>query len=99
MKLLLLEQNKDKKGTLLETIVKVLLSSYGYDYVATNEIGSGGNEIDVVAEKHMTNFGVSKTYPLICECKAHENPVNMNDWLKFLGKVYKDKGKIVFLLD
>ena len=27
MKLLLLEQNKDKKGTLLETIVKVLLSS------------------------------------------------------------------------
>ena len=29
MKLLLLEQNKDKKGTLLETIVKVLLSSYG----------------------------------------------------------------------
>ena len=93
MKLLLLEQNKDKKGTLLETIVKVLLSSYGYDYVATNEIGSGGNEIDVVAEKHMTNFGVSKTYPLICECKAHENPVNMNDWLKFLGKVYKEKRK------
>ena len=65
----------------------------------THEIGSGGNEIDVVAEKHMTNFGVSKTYPLICECKAHENPVNMNDWLKFLGKVYKEKGKIVFLLD
>ncbi len=93
MKLLLLEQNKDKKGTLLETIVKVLLSSYGYDYVATNEIGSGGNEIDVVAEKHMTIFGVSKTYPLICECKAHENPVNMNDWLKFLGKVYKEKRK------
>lgn len=93
MKLLLLEQNKDKKGTLLETIVKVLLSSYGYDYVATNEIGSGGNEIDVVAEKRISNFGGSQTYPLICECKAHENPVNMNDWLKFLGKVYKEKRK------
>jgi|GEM_PF-3287340 len=93
MRLILLEQNKDKKGTLLETIVKVLLSSYGYDYVATNEIGSGGNEIDVVAEKRISNFGGSQTYPLICECKAHENPVNMNDWLKFLGKVYKEKRK------
>ena len=93
MRLILLEQNKDKKGTLLETIVKVLLSSYGYDYVATNEIGSGGNEIDVVAEKRISNFGGSQTYPLICECKAHENPVNMNDWLKFLGKDYKEKRK------
>ena len=93
MRLLLLEQNKDKKGSLLETIVKVLLSSYGYDYVATNEIGAGGNEIDVVAEKRIMSFGGSKTYPLICECKAHENPVNMNDWLKFLGRVYKEKRK------
>lgn len=81
MKLILLEKNKDKKGTLLETIVKILLSSYGYDYVATNEIGVGGNEIDVVAEKRMATLGAVQTYPLICECKAHENPINMNDWL------------------
>ena len=93
MKILLLEQNRDKKGTLLETIVKVLLSSFGYDYVATNEIGSGGNEIDVVAEKRLSVIGGFQTYPLICECKAHENPINMNDWLKFLGKVYKEKRK------
>ena len=93
MKLLLLEQNKDKKGTLLETIVKVLLSFYGYEYVATNEIGAGGNEIDVVAEKRLQSISGIKTYPLICECKAHENPINMNDWLKFLGKVYKEKRK------
>lgn len=93
MKLILLEKNKDKKGTLLETIVKILLSSFGYDYVATNEIGVGGNEIDVVAEKRIATLGVVQTYPLICECKAHENPINMNDWLKFLGKVYKEKRK------
>ena len=93
MRLLLLEENKDKKGKLLETIVKVLLASYGYDYVATNEIGAGGNEIDVVAEKKQIIVGGVKTYPLICECKAHESPVNMNDWLKFLGKVYKEKRK------
>ena len=93
MKLLLLEQNKDKKGTLLETIVKAILSSYGYEYVATNEIGAGGNEIDVVAEKHLPSLGFSQTYPLICECKAHETPINMNDWLKFLGKIYKEKKK------
>jgi hypothetical protein len=93
MRLLLLEKNKDKKGNLLETIVKVLLASYGYDYVATNEIGAGGNEIDVVAEKKQIIVGGVKTYPLICECKAHESPINMNDWLKFLGKVYKEKRK------
>jgi len=93
MRILLLEQNRDKKGALLETIVKILLSSYGYDYVATNEIGSGGNEIDVVAEKRLSVVGGFKTYPLICECKAHENPINMNDWLKFLGKVFKEKRK------
>ena len=93
MRILLLEENKDKKGKLLETIVKVLLASYGYDYVATNEIGAGGNEIDVVAEKKQIIVGGVKTYPLICECKAHESPINMNDWLKFLGKVYKEKRK------
>ena len=93
MKILLLEQNKDKKGALLETIVKVLLSSYGYEYVATNEIGAGGNEIDVVAERRQNSLGGIQIYPLVCECKAHENPINMNDWLKFLGKVYKEKKK------
>ena len=93
MKIILLEQNKDKKGALLETIVKVLLSSYGYEYVATNEIGTGGNEIDIVAEKRQKSLGGIKTYPLICECKAHGTPINMNDWLKFLGKLYKEKRK------
>lgn len=91
MKLLLLEQNKDKKGTLLETIVKVLLEYLGYKYVNTNEIGNGGNEIDVLAEKQQNVIGGTTTYPLICECKAHESPICMNDWLKFLGKVYKEK--------
>ena len=93
MKLILLEQNKDKKGSLLESIVKILLSSFGYEYVATNEIGAGGNEIDIVAEKRLRSIGEITTYPLICECKAHEAPINMNDWLKFLGKIYKEKRK------
>ena len=56
MKIILLEQNKDKKGALLETIVKVLLSSYGYEYVATNEICTGGNEIDIVDEKRQKSL-------------------------------------------
>lgn len=93
MRLLLLEQNRDKKGSLLETIVKVLLESIGYKYVTTNEVSGGGNEIDVIAERQQSSLGGIVTYPLICECKAHENPVNMNDWLKFLGKVYKEKRK------
>lgn len=93
MKLLLLEQNKDKKGALLEIVVKTLLESLGYMNITTNEVCSGGNEIDVYAEKQQKTLGGITTYPLICECKAHENPINMNDWLKFLGKVYKEKRK------
>ena len=93
MKLLLLEQDRDRKGSMLEIITKVLLSSDGYEYVATNEIGAGGNEIDVAAEKRVSTLGKTSIYPLICECKAHGSPITMNDWLKFLGKVYKEKRK------
>lgn len=67
--------------------------SLGYKYVTTNEIGSGGDEIDVLAERQQNIIGGSTKYPLICECKAHESPICMNDWLKFLGKVFKEKRK------
>ncbi|MAX23839.1 MAG: hypothetical protein CMJ19_04970 [Phycisphaeraceae bacterium] len=28
---------------------------------------------------------------LICECKAHNAPIGINDWLKFLGKLFTEK--------
>lgn len=90
MRIVILESNKDKKGSVLESMVKNILRYLQYDYVTTNEIGAGGNELDVVAERHIPSINKVETYPVICECKAHERPIDMNDWLKFLGKVYKE---------
>ena len=69
---------------------KNLLRFLQYDYVTTNEIGAGGNELDVVAERRIPSINKVEVYPVICECKAHERPIDMTDWLKFLGKVYKE---------
>lgn len=90
MRILLLESNRDKKGTVLECMVKNILRYLKYDYIATNEVGSGGNEIDVAAERRIPSINKVEVYPVICECKAHERPIDMTDWLKFLGKVYKE---------
>lgn len=74
---------------MLECMVKNILRYFKYDYIATNEVGSGGNGIDVVAERRIPSINQVDVYPVICECKAHERPIDMTDWLKFLGKVYK----------
>ena len=53
-------------------------------------IGAGGDEIDVTARMVIPSIGGNQEYPLICECKAHESrPINITDWDKFLGKVFK----------
>lgn len=90
MRILILESNRDRKGAMLECIVKNILRYLQYEYVATNEIGAGGNELDVVAERRIPSINKVEVYPVICECKAHEKPIDMTDWLKFLGKVYKE---------
>ena len=89
MKIYVYGNTNDDKGVQLESLTASILKSMGYA-VNSNEIKSGGNELDVVATKKEPIGG---EVCLICECKAHENPVNMNDWLKFLGKVYKEKRK------
>ena len=89
MKLYILATGKDAKGTQLEFLTKSILESLGYEYVATNVIGAGGDEIDVTAKMVIPSIGGNQEYPLICECKAHEAPININDWDKFLGKVFK----------
>ena len=75
---------------MLESMVKNILRFLQYDYITTNEIGAGGNELDVVAERRIPSINNIEVYPVICECKAHERPIDMTDWLKFLGKVYKE---------
>lgn len=89
MRLYVLASGKDAKGTQLEYLTKAILESLGYQDVVRNEVGSGGDEIDVSAKWIKPSINGDDEYPLICECKAHENPITINDWDKFLGKVFK----------
>ncbi len=86
-RLYIIGSNSDDKGTQLEKLTTVILKRQGYTNISTNVIGLGGNEVDVKAiYKHP--LGVNMTeFSLLCECKAHNNPINMTDWLKFIGKL------------
>lgn len=93
IKLYIVGSNNDDKGTQLEELTTTILEKQGYVNVSTNTIYSGGSEIDAIAV-HKNNLGVTEVeYPVICECKAHNKPVNMNDWLKFIGKIYIERFK------
>lgn len=89
MRLFVYGNNKDDKGTQLEVLTAAILKGMGY-VVVRNEVKSGGNELDVVATKKETIGG---DINLICECKAHNNLITMNDWLKFIGKLHLEQRK------
>ena len=88
MKLYILGNSKDDKGTQLEQLTTKILVYQGYTNILTNVQVSGASEIDVTARK-MAKTGIKEiSTPVICECKAHEKPIVMTDWLKFIGKLY-----------
>jgi hypothetical protein len=91
MKLYILGKGKDDKGKQLEEITASILTELNYTYVCTNSIGAGGHEIDVKARSTHNVLGKETAIPIICECKAHDKPINTNDWLKFLGKVHTER--------
>ena len=90
MKLYILASGKDEKGTQLEKLTQKILEHCGYDYVNTNVVGAGGDEIDVSAKYVSPLPGGESFFRVICECKAHERPITMDDWDKFLGKIFKN---------
>lgn len=93
MKLLILGKNKDDKGTQLEQLAIKILRSQGYVDIIPNMQVSGASELDVTAQKsNQTGIKDIRT-PVICECKAHESPINMTDWLKFIGKLAIERKK------
>lgn len=96
MRLYILASGKDEKGTQLEKLTKRIFEHIGYEYVDTNQINAGGDEIDVVGKFVLPQPGGESVYRVICECKAHERPITNDDWDKFLGKVFKnDKNGLV----
>lgn len=91
MRLYILAPDRDAKGTQLEYLSKIILKELGYQFVSTNYIASGGDEIDVYAKMIIPTPGKTTEYPVLCECKAHDHPINENDWQKFLGKMFKQR--------
>lgn len=88
MKLIILGKSKDDKGTQLEQLTSRILQSQGYSNIVKNVQVSGASELDVTASK-IERVGVNDiATPVICECKAHEKPISMTDWLKFIGKIH-----------
>ena len=89
MKIFVYGKNSDDKGTQLEALTTAILKNKGYS-VIRNEVKSGGNELDVVAIKREPLGG---DVCLICECKAHDSLISINDWLKFIGKLHLEQRK------
>lgn len=86
MKLYCIGKSKEEKGSQLEWLTQAILHNQGFENIICNAIGSGGNEIDVSAQLRQSLMAEIMEIPVICECKAHKEPINMDDWQKFLGK-------------
>lgn len=87
MRLYIIGDTNDEKGSQLEELTEALMKESGYEYVRRNVIDAGGSEKDVNARRIVEQEGERIEIPVICECKAKYEPVNINDWLKFVGKV------------
>jgi hypothetical protein len=65
-----------------------MLSARGFRKVTLNAVDTGAAEYDVTAEWRGSGWASRRVLPVLGECKARKDPINMNDWQKFLGKVY-----------
>lgn len=88
MQLYILGKNSDDKGTQLEQLTVKILEHQGLEDITTNIQGSGGNEIDITAYSQTTIGIYPQKTKVIGECKAHKAPINITDWLKFIGKIH-----------
>ena len=87
MAFIILGKTSDDKGSQLEQLTKTLLAHQGYSNIATNVQVGGGSELDVTASRKNTTGVKEIITPVLCECKAHQSPITLPDWLKFIGKL------------
>ncbi|MHB8840689.1 MAG: hypothetical protein ACYC56_02675 [Candidatus Aquicultor sp.] len=85
--MLILGEPNDK-GRQLEELTRVLLANMSVTDITVREIRAGGEEIDVSGSQILPMLGGAQTHQIICECKAHNSPIDLPQWLKFLGKVF-----------
>ena len=86
MKIYCIGISKEDKGRQLEWLTQAILHNQGGEDVICNAVGTGGNEIDVSARLRHPLMSETIVIPVICECKAHKDPIGMDDWQKFIGK-------------
>lgn len=91
MRLFILGQTGKDKGTQLEQLTVRILEKQGYKNIQTNNQNAGGNEIDVTAYKTIEAGLKPQNIKLVAECKAYDKPIDMNAWLKFMGKFHYEK--------
>lgn len=87
MKLIILGENSDDKGTQLEQLTVKMLEHQGFVDIVPNKELAGSNEIDASAVMMNRIGGRDVPIPVMCKCKAYNNPIILPDWLKFLGKL------------
>ena len=83
----ILGQHSDEVGSQLERLTRRILERLQYTGIQISKTDASG-ELDVVAERVMDGIDGKNSYPIMCECKARADVLNMTDWLKFLGKLY-----------
>src|SRR5437773_11236963 len=87
--MIILGLSSDDTGTELEHLTRRLLEHRGYQNIELNAVGAGGQELDITAEFPIPQVGgAAAPEHLIGECKAHQTPVALPDWLKFIGKLH-----------
>jgi hypothetical protein len=91
--MLVLGVTADDKGAQLERLIRTVLTQQGYTKVRSNVVGTGGNELDVVAVRESPVMGGVQLTPLVCEAKAYADPITMPVWQRFLGKVFIERAK------
>jgi hypothetical protein len=95
--LYILGSNTDDKGTQLEQLAQDMLNARGYRKLTLNAVGPGGAEYDVTGEREVAGTLGGAVF-VLGECKAWQDPVAMDAWQKFLGKIYAEqlrRGKAV----
>lgn len=89
--MIILGSSSDDKGTQLEELTRAVLRNRGYTNIVRDSIGPGGEEIDLRADYIIPGLGDKQVHRVICECKAHGNPIDISPWHKFLGKVFSEQ--------
>ncbi|MGC2236177.1 MAG: hypothetical protein WA584_08450 [Pyrinomonadaceae bacterium] len=91
--MLIFGKTNDDKGTQLERIASFMLAEKNYVDIRLNAVRNGAAEYDLTANYLLPVVGSNppKKIHVVGECKARSKKIDMDDWQKFLGKVFLEE--------